>query len=162
MFIAASFRHVAATQGEHQQADWDIDEKGVTPAETRDIRRDQPTAKHLTDNKRNTANAAVQTDSASMSCSFQRHMQGREDLRHNQRRTGPLQRSRGQQCANRVSQAAQQRSQAKNRHAPHKQAPTAVVIAKLAAHRQTHGERNAVERDDKLQLRGAGVQRRGD
>ncbi len=63
-------------------------------------------------------------------------MQGREDLRHNQRRPGALQGAGRQQGADAVRHPAQQGSDAKEGDAPHKQAPAAIVIAKLTAHRQ--------------------------
>jgi hypothetical protein len=54
------------------------------------------------------------------------------------------------------------RERCQKRDAPHKQTAAAVVIAQLAAHRQADGKGDAVERDDQLQLRGAGRQRMGD
>ena len=67
-----------------------------------------------------------------------------------------------QQGADAVRHAAQQGSDAKESDAPHKQATAAIVIAKLTAHRQADGKGDAVERDDKLQLRSAGRQGVGD
>ena len=88
-------------------------------------------------------------------------MQGGEDLRHDQRRTGPLHHARRQQRIDGVRHPAQQGGDAKHRHAPHKQATAAIVVAKLAAHRQADGKGDAVQRDDQLQLSGAGVKRLG-
>lgn len=93
-----------------------------------------------------------------MGRAFEGDVQGGEDLRHNQRRPGALQGAGGQQGADAVRHAAQQGSDAKESDAPHKQATAAIVIAKLTAHRQADGKGDAVERDDKLQLRGAGRQ----
>ena len=89
-------------------------------------------------------------------------MQRSENLRHDQGRAGALDRARRQQRGDGVRHPAQQGGDAKNRHAPHKQTAAAIVIAKLAAHRQANGKGDAVQRDDQLQLGGAGVQRLGD
>ena len=158
MGFAAGFRDIAGAKRQHQQADRDIDKERVAPAQAGDIRRDQPAAAHLPDDKSNPTNPAIQTDRARMGAAFQRHMQGGEDLRHNQRRARALQRAGRQQPADGVGHAAQQRGEAKKRDPPHKQTAAAVVIAQLAAHRQAHRKRDAVEGDDQLQLGGAGIQ----
>ena len=160
--LTTGFRHIAAAQGQHQQADRHIDKKGVAPAQPGDVRRYQPAAAHLSDNKGDPADPAVQADSPGVGRAFEGDVQGGEDLRHNQRRTGALQSAGGQQGADAVRYAAQQGSNAKERDAPHKQAPAAIVIAKLTAHRQADGKGDTVERDDKFQLRGAGRQGMGD
>ena len=93
---------------------------------------------------------------------FQRHVQRGKNLRHDQGGSRALNDARGQQLRNVPRQTAQQRGQAKARHAPHKQATTAQVIPQLAAEREADGEGYAVEGDNQLQLGGGGVQRTGD
>ena len=160
--LATGFRHIAAAQSQHQQADRHIDKKGVAPAQPGDVRRYQPAAAHLSDNKGDPADAAIQADGPGVGGAFEGHVQSGEDLRHNQRRPGALQGAGRQQGADAVRHPAQQGSDAKEGDAPHKQAPAAIVIAKLTAHRQADGKGDAVKRDDKLQLRGAGRQGVGD
>lgn len=118
MGFAAGFRDIAGAKRQHQQADRDIDKERVAPAQAGDIRRDQPAAAHLPDDKSNPTNPAIQTDRARMGAAFQRYMQGGEDLRHNQRRARALQRAGRQQPADGVGHAAQQRGEAKKRD-PH-------------------------------------------
>ena len=96
MAFAAGFRHIAAAKGQHQQADRHVDKEGVAPAEPGDIGGDQPAAAHLADDKRDAADAAVQADRPGVSGAFQGDVQGGEDLRHDQRRAGALQRSCGE------------------------------------------------------------------
>ena len=84
-------------------------------------------------------------------------MQRRENLRHDQRGARALNNARGKQLFDIARHAAQQRGQAKTRHAPHKQATAAKVIAQLAAGGQADGKGHAVEGDDQLQFGGGGV-----
>ncbi len=51
MGFAAGFRDITAAKRQHQQADRDIDKERVAPAQAGDIRRDQPAAAHLPDDK---------------------------------------------------------------------------------------------------------------
>ncbi|MNS68753.1 hypothetical protein D3C72_1020410 [compost metagenome] len=73
-------------QGQHQQADWHVDKEGVSPAQPGDIRRHQPAAAHLTDDKGNPTDPAKQTDGFGVRRPFQGDVQRGEDLRHDQRR----------------------------------------------------------------------------
>jgi hypothetical protein len=60
--FATGFRYIAAAQRQHQQADRHVDKEGVTPAQPGDIRRYQPAAAHLSDDKGDPADAAIQAD----------------------------------------------------------------------------------------------------
>ncbi|MNS70812.1 hypothetical protein D3C72_1041610 [compost metagenome] len=156
--FAASFRHVATAQGQYQQANRHVDKERVSPAQPGDIRRHQPAAAHLADDKRNSADAAKQTDGFGVGRAFQGDVQRGEDLRHDQRRACALQYASAQQLLHASRHAAQQRCRAKGGHAPHKQTAAAKVIAKLTAQRETDGEGHAVQRHNQLQFGGRGVQ----
>ena len=151
-----------ATQRQHHQTDRHVDEESVTPAQPGDIRRHQPAAAHLADDKRNPTDATKQADGLSVRRTFQRHVQRGKNLRHDQCGSRTLNDARGQQLFNVPRYPAQQRGQAKARDAPHEQTPTAKVISQLAAEREADGEGHAVEGDNQLQLGGGGVQRMGD
>ncbi|MNP34675.1 hypothetical protein D3C76_1279730 [compost metagenome] len=97
-----------------------------------------------------------------MGRAFQCDVQSGKNLRHDHRRPCALNDARRQQLLDIARHAAQQRGQAKARHAPHKQTTAAEVVPQLAAKGQADGKGHAVKGDNQLQPGGGGVQRVGD